>query len=123
MNLSIEVKPVWHIACLLIVCMISSSALCVVAVINSEVPDVVLLSVVIFINAFAFLVALYFVKSQTEIAKKALELNVEFMKKETEEVKRNAEDKKYDEADSKRMEHEEKLAKIASCVRVEVSNV
>ena len=67
----------------------------------------------------------YFVQSGAEIAKKALELNIELEKKNAADAKRREEDKKCDEASKRNQEQELNPAKIerAMTIRVEVGHV
>ena len=66
---------------------------------------------------------LYMIQCGTEVAKKALDLQIELEKRKSEEEKRAEEDKKCEAAEKEQREHELKLVQFASTIKVEVSNV
>lgn len=120
---SIQIKTNWPTFALFIVVAIVVSALVGFIAWLVKAEYVVLLSVAVTVCVLLIGLLLYLIQSGTEIAKKALELEIELVKKEAADAKRKEEDKKYEDAAQKNREHEIKLAEIASAVRVEVTNV
>lgn len=120
---SIQIKTNWPTFALFIVVAIVVSALVGFIAWLVKAEYVVLLSVAVTVCVLLIGLLLYLIQAGTEIAKKALELEIELVKKEAADAKRKEEDKKYEDAAQKNREHEIKLAEIASAVRVEVTNV
>lgn len=69
------------------------------------------------------LVLLHLIQCGTDIAKKALELQIELEKRKTDDDRRASEDKKHDAAEEARRKHEIELAQLASTIKVEVADV
>ena len=76
--------------------------------------------------ALALVLAVHAADAQVktpEVAKKALDFQIEWEKRKSEEERRAAEDKKCEEAEKEQRDHEIQLAQLASTIKVEVSNV
>ena len=119
MEMSVQIKTNWPTVWIFTVAVVPIG---VVLYLVKEVT-VELFLVVVAVCVLLICLLLYLIQSGTEIAKKALELEVELAKKEAEDAKRKEEDKKSEDAAQKNREHEIKLAEITSAVRVEVTNV
>ena len=123
MEMSVKIKTNWPTFSLFIVVGIVVGGLSgVIAwLVKTEYVDTVLIMATVYVLLISLL--LYLIQSGTEIAKKALELEIELEKNKADDARRKEEDKKYEEATQKKREHEIKLAEIANTIKVEVSYV
>ena len=83
--------------------------------------DVLMIVIAMYVLLLLFILHIF--QSGTEVAKKALDFQIEWEKRKSEEERRAAEDKKCEEAEKEQREHEIQLAQLASTIKVEVSNV
>ena len=123
MEVSVKIKTAWPTfliaaspAGLFCVVLFLAKSLCEAGLID-------ILMIAIAMNVLFLLLVLYIFQCGTEVAKKALDLQIELEKRKSEDESRAEEDKKCEEAEKEQREHELKLAQLASTIKVEVSNV
>lgn len=123
MKTSVTVSTNWPTVLVILVLAILLIILAFVQEALAQSGHIQIALLLIMVSALVLLLSLVLIQSGTEVAKKALELEIASIDKANTDAKRADEVRKCEEAADKQREHEIQLAKIESVIKVEVSNV